>query len=68
MLPVTQYGSNTTHDELSVCIDTTYYQFLVQSGWGGENWHIFMIVNYTKVTDSVANLMVEDETKPTETT
>lgn len=67
MLPVTQYGSNTTHDELSVCIDTTYYQFLVQSGWGGENWHIFMIVNYTKVTDSVANLMVEDETKPTKT-
>lgn len=67
MLPVTQYGSNTTHDELSVCIDTTYYQFLVQSGWGGENWHIFMIVNYTKVTDSVANLMIEDETKPTKT-
>lgn len=67
MLPVVQYGSNTTHDELSVCIDTTYYQFLVQSGWGGENWHIFMIVNYTKVTDSVANLMVEDETKPTKT-
>ena len=67
MLPVVQYGSNTAHDELSVCIDTTYYQFLVQSGWGGENWHIFMIVNYTKVTDSVANLMVEDETKPTKT-
>lgn len=67
MLPVTQYGSNTAHDELSVCIDTTYYEFLVQSGWGGENWHIFMIVNYTKVTDSVANLMIEDETKPTKT-
>nr|DAM66197.1 MAG TPA: protein of unknown function DUF859 [Caudoviricetes sp.] len=67
MLPVTQYGSNTEHDELSVCIDTTYYEFLVQSGWGGENWHIFMIVNYTKVTDSVANLMIEDETKPTKT-
>lgn len=67
MLPVVQYGSNTAHDELSVCIDTTYYQFLVQSGWGGKNWHIFMIVNYTKVTDSVANLMVEDETKPTKT-
>lgn len=67
MLPVTQYGSNTAHDELSVCIDTTYYEFLVQSGWGGENWHIFMIVNYTKVTDSVTNLMVEDETKPTKT-
>lgn len=67
MLPVTQYGSNTAHDELSVCIDTTYYEFLVQTGWGGENWHIFMIVNYTKVTDSVVNLMVEDETKPTKT-
>lgn len=67
MLPVTQYGSNTAHDELSVCIDTTYYEFLVQTGWGGENWHIFMIVNYTKVTDSVANLIVEDETKPTKT-
>lgn len=67
MLPVTQYGSNTAHDELSVCIDTTYYEFLVQTGWGGENWHIFMIVNYTKVTDSVANLMVEDETKPIKT-
>lgn len=67
MLPVTQYGSNTAHDELSVCIDTTYYEFLVQTGWGGENWHIFMIVNYTKVTDSVANLMIEDETKPTKT-
>lgn len=67
MLPVTQYGSNTEHDELSVCIDTTYYEFLVQTGWGGENWHIFMIVNYTKVTDSVANLMIEDETKPTKT-
>lgn len=67
MLPVTQYSSNTEHDELSVCIDTTYYEFLVQSGWGGENWHIFMIVNYTKVTDSVANLMIEDETKPTKT-
>jgi hypothetical protein len=67
MLPVTQYGSNTAHDELSVCIDTTYYEFLVQTGWSGENWHIFMIVNYTKVTDSVANLMIEDETKPTKT-
>lgn len=66
-LPVTQYASNTAHDELSVCIDNVYYQFLVQTGWGGENWHIFMIVNYTKVTDSVANLMVEDETKPTKT-
>ena len=67
MLPVTQYGSNTAHDELSVCIDNVYYEFLVQTGWGGENWHIFMIVNYTKVTDSVANLIVEDETKPTKT-
>ena len=67
MLPVTQYGSNTAHDELSVCIDTTYYEFLVQSGWGGENWHAHIIVNYTKTTDSVANLMVEDETKPTKT-
>lgn len=67
MLPVTQYGSNTAHDELSVCIDNVYYEFLVQTGWGGENWHIFMIVNYTKVTDSVANLMIEDETKPTKT-
>lgn len=67
MLPVTQYGSNTAHDELSVCIDTTYYEFLVQTGWGGENWRIFMIVNYTKVTDSVANLMIDDETKPTKT-
>lgn len=67
MLPVTQYGSNTAHDELSVCIDNAYYEFLVQTGWGGENWHIFMIVNYTKVTDSVANLMIEDETKPTKT-
>lgn len=66
-LPVTQYASNTAHDELSVCIDNVYYQFLVQTGWGGENWHIFMIVNYTKVTDSVANLIVEDETKPTKT-
>lgn len=66
-LPVTQYASNTAHDELSVCIDNVYYQFLVQTGWGGENWHIFMIVNYTKVTDPVANLMIEDETKPTKT-
>ena len=66
-LPVTQYGSNTAHDELSVCIDRTYYEFLVQTGWGGENWHAHIIVNYTKTTDSVANLMVEDETKPTKT-
>ena len=66
-LPVTQYGSNTAHDELSVVINRTKYQFLVQSGWGGENWHAHIIVNYTKTTDSVANLMVEDETKPTKT-
>lgn len=66
-LPVTQYGSNTAHDELSVCIDRTYYEFLVQTVWGGENWHAHIIVNYTKTTDSVANLMVEDETKPTKT-
>lgn len=51
MLPVVQYGSNTTHDELSVCIDTTHYQFLVQTGWAGENWHAHIIVNYTKTTD-----------------
>lgn len=66
-LPVTQYGSNTAHDELSVVINRTKYQFLVQTGWGGENWHAHIIVNYTKTTDSVANLMVEDETKPTKT-
>lgn len=66
-LPVTQYGSNTAHDELSVVINRTKYQFLVQSGWSGENWHAHIIVNYTKTTDSVANLMVEDETKPTKT-
>lgn len=50
-IPVTQYGSNTAHDELSVCIDTTYYEFLVQTGWGGVNWHSYIIVNYTKTTD-----------------
>lgn len=50
-IPVTQYGSNTAHDELSVCIDTTYYEFLVQTGWGGVNWHAYIIVNYTKTTD-----------------
>ena len=50
-LPVTQYGSNTAHDELSVVINRTKYQFLVQSGWGGENWHAHIIVNYTKTTD-----------------
>lgn len=66
-LPVTQYGSNTAHDELSVVINRTKYQFLVQTGWSGENWHAHIIVNYTKTTDSVANLMVEDETKPTKT-
>lgn len=66
-LPITQYGSNTAHDELSVVINRTKYQFLVQTGWGGENWHAHIIVNYTKTTDSVANLMVEDETKPTKT-
>ncbi|WP_440337005.1 hypothetical protein [Megamonas funiformis] len=64
-LPVTQYGSNTAHDELSVVINRTKYQFLVQSGWSGKNWHAHIIVNYTKTTDSVANLMVEDETKTT---
>lgn len=51
MLPITQYGSNTRHDELSVFIDTTYYEFLVQTAWSAANWHIFMIVNYTKTTD-----------------
>ena len=51
MLPVVQYGSDTAHDELSVCIDTTYYQFLVQTGWLGKNWHTYIIVNYTKTTD-----------------
>lgn len=66
-LPVTQYGSNTAHDELSVAINRTKYQFLVQTGWSGEIWHAHIIVNYTKTTDSVANLMVEDETKPTKT-
>ena len=66
-LPITQYGSNTAHDELSVVINRTKYQFLVQTGWGGDKWHAHIIVNYTKTTDSVANLMVEDETKPTKT-
>ena len=32
-LPITQYSSNTAHDELSVVINRTKYQFLVQSGW-----------------------------------
>lgn len=50
-LPVTQYGSNTAHDELSVVINRTKYQFLVQTGWGGYNWHAYIIVNYTKTTD-----------------
>ena len=50
-LPVTQYGSNTVHDELSVVINRTKYQFLVQTGWGGSLWHAHIIVNYTKTTD-----------------
>lgn len=51
-LPVTQYNTNTNHDELSVAVDRKNYRFLVQTDWAISNWQIYVVVNYTKTTDT----------------